>query len=174
MEATALQATTIYRKTARGVSEIETRALKLAPRPRSVLVMVDGRRNGADLRRQLGDRSDEMLEQLLREGFIEPVPASAGAASPPAAPAVAAAATAAAASSPPAQPPPSDLPAIRRAAVRQLLDQVGPHGEGLAMKIESARSWAELKPLLVIGQQMLANLRGDEAAEAWRKRLLPS
>ena len=34
---------TIYRKTAKGVREIETRATKLAPRFRSLLILVDGK-----------------------------------------------------------------------------------------------------------------------------------
>jgi WD40 repeat protein len=35
---------TIYRKTAKGQSEIETRVHRLAPRFRSLLILVDGRR----------------------------------------------------------------------------------------------------------------------------------
>ena len=40
---------TIFRKTEKGQREIETRALKLAPRFRSALILVDGRRSDAEL-----------------------------------------------------------------------------------------------------------------------------
>ncbi len=47
---------TIYRKTAKGHSEIETRAHRLAPRLRSALIMVDGRRSDDEVRKLIRSR----------------------------------------------------------------------------------------------------------------------
>ena len=53
----------IYRKTAKGLSEIETRANRLPPRLRSALIVVDGKRNLAELR-PLILQPDETLAAL--------------------------------------------------------------------------------------------------------------
>jgi hypothetical protein len=63
-----------FRKTAKGVEEIGTRQHKLAPRLRSVLVLVFSSRHTADLRdqaRAIG-APEGCLEQLVEGGFIEP------------------------------------------------------------------------------------------------------
>lgn len=64
--------TSIYDKTAKGREEIATRRYQLAPRLRTLLVMVDGRRPEDELLRNvagLGLTADAMQE-LLREQFI--------------------------------------------------------------------------------------------------------
>ena len=64
---------TIYRKTAKGQSEIETRALKLAPRFRSLLILVDGRRSDRELTTLLPQAGDEALAALAQAGLIEAI-----------------------------------------------------------------------------------------------------
>ncbi|MES2113696.1 MAG: hypothetical protein V4578_01020 [Pseudomonadota bacterium] len=64
--------TSIYDKTAKGREEIATRRYQLAPRLRTLLVLVDGRRPEDELLRNvagLGLTADAMQE-LLREQFI--------------------------------------------------------------------------------------------------------
>ncbi len=61
----------IYRKTAKGQAEIETRAHKLPPRLRMALIMVDGKRSDVELRPMLLQSPDETLATLLAQGFIE-------------------------------------------------------------------------------------------------------
>ncbi|HEU4846353.1 MAG TPA: hypothetical protein VFT05_18945 [Burkholderiaceae bacterium] len=64
--------TSIYDKTAKGREEIATRRYQLAPRLRTLLVMVDGRRPEDELLRNvagLGLTADAM-QDLLREQFI--------------------------------------------------------------------------------------------------------
>lgn len=148
----------IYRKTAKGLSEIETRANRLPPRLRSALIVVDGRRNLAELR-PLILQPDETLAALAEQGFIEAI---REAAPPP--PAAAPAAAAGAAGNP------NDFEQTRRAAVRALNDLLGPAAESLAIKIEKARNLAELTPLLTQAAQSVANMRGRGAAEAFAKR----
>ena len=58
---------TIYRKTAKGHTEIETRALRLSPRLRSALILVDGRRTDAELQRMILQQPDETLRGLVEQ-----------------------------------------------------------------------------------------------------------
>ena len=61
----------VYRKTEKGISEIETRANRLVPRLRSALIMIDGRRHGDELRKLILGQPDETLAVLLDQGYIE-------------------------------------------------------------------------------------------------------
>ncbi|MCE2908932.1 MAG: hypothetical protein O9343_18490 [Burkholderiaceae bacterium] len=145
----------IYRKTAKGLSEIETRANRLPPRLRSALIVVDGKRNLAELR-PLILQPAETLAALAEQGFIEAI---REAAPPAAAPAPAASDGNA-----------SDFEQTRRAAVRALNDLLGPAAESLAIKMERARNIGELTPLLTQGAQTVANMRGRSTAEAFARR----
>ncbi|MBL8307835.1 MAG: hypothetical protein JNM33_14150 [Rubrivivax sp.] len=150
----------IYRKTAKGLAEIETRAHRLPPRLRSALILVDGRRDVNDLRPMILQQPEETLAALAEQGFIEAVGESAPSpARPP---------------SPPAPPPPapagSDFDGTRKAAVRALTDLLGPAAETAAIKMEKARDFAELMPLLTQAAQSIAVMRGRAAAEAFARR----
>ena len=155
---------TIHRKSAKGVAEIETRAHRLAPRLRSLLILVDGRKSDDDLAR-LMPQADGGLAQLLADGFIEPAAVPVTPARPPERPAPSATATDA------AQRTAADLPALQRLAVRQLTELVGPLGEGLALRIEKARTFEELQPLLATAEQVITNTRGRQAAADFAARL---
>lgn len=147
----------IYRKTAKGLSEIETRAHRLPPRLRSALIVVDGKRNLAELR-PLILQTDETLAALAEQGFIEAV---REAAPPPPPPAPAPKAVAGNA---------NDFEQTRRVAVRTLNELLGPAAESMAIKMERARNPGELTPLLVQAAQAVATMRGRGAAEAFAKR----
>jgi hypothetical protein len=156
---------TIFRKTAKGAAEIETRAHRLAPRMRSLLILVDGRRDVDDLKSLIAQQAEETLKALADQGFIEAVgeTVKATAAAPPAAqpvPTVAARTTA-------------DFEALRRAAVRALNDTLGPSGESLALRMEKARTLEELQPLLSMAAKLIGSARGAAAAQAYAQRFLP-
>ena len=171
---------TIYRKTAKGHSEIETRSHRLSPRLRSALIMIDGRRSDDDVRKLIPQQADETLQLLGEQGFIEIIgitqdapphrPVSSGAAPRPAE----------AAPSPvaprPAQPapPPRDFEATRAQAVRLFTDMVGPMAEALAIKMERARSPEEFRPLVQTAQRIIGNARGGQAAADYGTRFLGS
>jgi hypothetical protein len=161
---------TIYRKTAKGLAEIETRAHRLTPRMRSALILVDGRRTDDDLRALIQLQANETLIGLESQGFIEVAgmavaPTAAAPAAAPARPAV-----------PPAPParaaPTQDLKTVCRDAVRELNNQVGPMAEALAMRMERARNFDELVPLLESAAQVIDNTRGTQASTAFRTRFL--
>jgi len=174
--------TTVYRKSAKGQHEIETRVNRLAPRLRTALILVDGRRSDADLRSLVQAEPDATLLALLEAGYIEvvstqlapPVAApqalvpagSQGLApvpSPSAAP-VAPLAVAAVAMSPAA------LAERRRLAVRHITDQIGPAAETAALRIEKARNADELRLALEHGQRVLLAARGSTVAAQFAAR----
>lgn len=157
----------VYRKTDKGVSEIETRANRLAPRLRTTLIMVDGHRTDDDVRELVQAESDAVLTALLEQGYIEVISFV---------PARAASNGAAAVVEPESPPAPSaaSLDDTRRRAVRALTDMVGPMGEDLAMRIEKARRWEDLEPLLRMAQEAVRNTRGQAAGVEFGERFLGS
>jgi hypothetical protein len=167
-----------YRKSAKGVAEIETRAHRLTPRLRSALILVDGRRNDVELKTLIPQQTEETLAALAEQGFIEIVATSAAAPAPPVRSAAPAPTAPAAASTPapaanqaaPAAAPALDFNTARRDAVRQLSDLIGPASESLAIRMERARTAEELRPLLVLAAQSVANMRGRQAAATYAAR----
>ena len=156
---------TIYRKTAKGHAEIETRALRLPPRLRGALIMVDGQRSVEDLAKLIPGDAVQTLEQLLADGFIELFAVLDNRPPPPAAAA-------------PRKPVPaaftSSLDNHKREVVRYLNDRLGLSAEALAIKIERAASTAELQPLLAQSAQALRNFGGAAAADPFVARFLGS
>ena len=51
-------------------------------------------------------------------------------------------------------------------------EQLGPLGDGLAMKMEKARTWEELHPLLVMAHRYIADNRGNATADAFKAAFL--
>ncbi len=154
--------TTIYRKTAKGQAEIETRAHRLPPRLRGALIMVDGHRSVDDLAKLVPGDADAALQQLLVDGFID---VFAVLADRPPAPAPAAEPSPAARSGP-------SIDSTKRDAVRYINEKLGPAGEGIAIKIERAKSMAELQPLLVQASQVLHSFGGVSASQAFIARFI--
>ena len=157
--------TIVYRKTAKGAAEIETRAHRLSPRVRSALILVDGKRADDELMRMIQTDAEGALAGLLADGFIE-VLATLAARPPERRPV------------PPLGMAPARegagvaFDALRRDAVRQLNDHLGPAAETLAIKIERSKSMPELRPLLMLGAQMLRDVRGAAVAEAFAARFI--
>lgn len=169
---------TIFRKTAKGVHEIETREFRLSPRVRNALILIDGRRDVVALQALIPQQVDATLEQLFEQGFIEVIGESAAAparaADPVRAPSVApVAAPVTPVPEPVAAPPALPFNQRQRAAVRDLNDTLGPMAESLAIRMERARADAELLPLLQAAVQLIGNARGRSAAEAYARRHAP-
>ncbi len=150
----------IYRKTAKGLAELETRVYRLAPRLRSVLIMIDGKRSDADLL-ALVPQSGEVLAALLQDDFIDEY-ARLGA---PAA---------AAAEAPERTIIRSQRPSfesMRRDLLLAFNDRAGPAGEALAIKLERARNETEFRALLPAAVQLVAALQGRAVADAFTARI---
>lgn len=66
-----MKASEIFRKTAKGQSEVETRANALSVKERRVLILVNGENNAAKLKQlSLCENIVEILDTLLSGGFI--------------------------------------------------------------------------------------------------------
>lgn len=145
----------VYRKTDKGRQEIATRASGLAPRLRSALILVDGKRDDATLARLLHPDGIGCLQALAAGGFVEAIDTPAAAAPIPAARAGTGA---------------SGFAEQRRAAVRALVDQIGPHADDLAMRMEKAPDPAALGELVELACRRVEMLRGKDAARAYGDR----
>jgi hypothetical protein len=156
----------VYRKTPKGLSEIETRANRLTPRLRTSLILVDGRRSDEQLRTMIQVNPDEVLSSLLTDGYIEVIAITP--APRPAAPATAGTATNGHTSG----SAPRNLEDVRRQAVRFLNDHLGPSAESVALKIEKSNSWDELKPNLEMAEHFLRAGRGAATARDFEVKFL--
>jgi hypothetical protein len=163
----------IYRKTAKGQEEMATRAYQLSSRERSILVLVDGKRTGAELidKSLHFGNSEAYLDSMLAAGFIE----------------VATVETPAAPTSIPPRPAPSHEPSVLPARPKPpiaaptvssntmvetanfarhfLLRILGPDGDELAARIESSRNLRDLTLALTRGRDALQALIGRRKAE---------
>lgn len=156
---------TIYRKTDKGQTEIETRLFRLLPRMRTALILVDGRRSDSELAKLIPGDPVSTLQSLLADGFIE-VQAVVEQRSAPRAPV--------------AQEPHGRGPGVhssafgqrRREAIRALNDLLGPDAEPLAIRMEKCHDWSHLLPVLQAAQQAVRNTRGAAAAADYCSRFV--
>ena len=123
---------TVFHKSAKGTEAIATRQHGLTPKQRTMLILIDGKRSFEDLAKlsQQGD-TEQLLAQLLDQGFIEPVAAAVAAAPAPLAPTTVRRAT--------------TLAEAQRFAVRRLTDIMGPNAEDLCLRIEAAHDVHDLQ-----------------------------
>lgn len=161
---------TIYRKTAKGQAEIETRGHRLPPRLRGALILVDGHRSETDLAKLIPLDPETTLATLLAEGFIDvfailaqrpplttvdvPLPGPDSGPVP---------------LSPAAAPP---IESIKRDTVRFLNDKLGPTAESLAIRIERSKTMTELMPLLAQATQTLRSFGGAAVSEEFVARFM--
>ena len=160
----------LFRKTRKGVAEVETRANRLAPRLRAALILVDGRRSDEDLRKLIVPDAASALATLAEHGYIEALGTRPVAAAAPPATTATAMATATTVAPRPSKPP--SLPELRALAVRRLLDLLGPMAEGMAVRIEKLDTWKELLPVLNVACAMVRDMRGTAAAVEFAERFV--
>jgi hypothetical protein len=137
-----MDAATILVKTAKGREEIETRKYKLEQRTRTVLITINGKLTVAQLKEQLGMADfDARLDSLLREEFAQPV-----------------------------LDPAARLQQARVEIARQISAALGPAGDGIALKVEGARTIDDLRAYLESRRATLDGALGkDKAAAFWAK-----
>jgi hypothetical protein len=169
--------TSIYDKTAKGREEIATRKYQLAPRLRTLLVLVDGHRPEEELLRNvagLGLTASAMAE-LLDGGFIVLSTSYASLAPVPEVPAEPEIASAA--------PAPTPAPQIPSAAhieqFRSLYDfynktiksTIGLRGFTLQLKVEKASSVEDLRELRVPYLEAVQKAKGNFTAASLAEQL---
>jgi hypothetical protein len=161
---------TVYRKTEKGQAEIATRQNQLAMKLRSALIMVDGKRTDEELLRMIPGDAHDLLQSLLDQAYIEVIAVTANRPAP--------VASRAADSVPPTEstltggPTGPEYTALRQQAARFVSEQLGPMGDDLAVRLEKAKHWGEMKPLLTMAQRVLQDNRGPTTAEAFRIRFV--
>ena len=145
---------TTYRKTTSGSEAIAARHPGLSQRHRSLLILVDGRRNTRELATLASGFGDveELLQPLLIQGFIEPVAERKPAAG------------AAAAATPAGAKTPVPFLQARSIAVRRLTDLLGPSAETLCIKLEATRSADEFRAALKRVEAILRETVGAQRA----------
>jgi hypothetical protein len=140
---------TTYRKTEKGRTEVATRAARLSPRLRGLLILVDGQRSAEALGALVTVGADALLAELADGGFIEPVAASRPSPGPAASPQV-------------------SLRERQQQAVRYLTERLGPTADSVAMRIEAARNPDDLRTALGLAETVLRQQHGTSAAAGFR------
>lgn len=170
-----MDGTLIYAKTPKGVAEVGARGAQLSMVARRVLIMMDGKRTVDDL--SVYVRAGEIgaiITQLESEGLAEK--AGAGAATTVAAPAIDESAPPQAPAVAPPAPEERDLAPItleevKRRAVRELNDRLGPEADVIAMRIEACRNIDEFRERVRDAERYVAAALGAAAAQDYLRAL---
>ena len=159
-----IQKNIVYHKSAKGAEAIATRQHGLSPKLRSMLIMIDGKRSLEELEHlsQMLGNTEELLGQLLDQGFIEPGGSVVTAPSP---------LTSAPAALAPAAGPAITLLEAQRFISRRLTDLLGPNAEELCLRIEGAKNVHDFQVAVTRAEGMLrqfvsAHVAAEFAAEA--------
>lgn len=177
--------TSIFDKTDKGREEIATRCYQLAPRMRSLLVLIDGKQEVELLLKKVAGLGldQQHLAELLEAGFIQNVTQPSAAAEPqqsgnsvdaPAAGEVSAAdGTEQAADGvdgvlPEGQ---TQFQAIYHFYNETIKSTIGLRGYGLQLKVERAESLADFRALRQAYLEAVLKAKGNEMARSLRNRL---
>ncbi|SFA82985.1 hypothetical protein SAMN04515620_10488 [Collimonas sp. OK607] len=178
----------IFDKTERGRTEIATRGQTVAPRLRTLLLLVDGKTGNDELLRKVAGLGlgQEHLDELLQAGLIQ---ASADTASTNTATASSPVVNNIAAAEAPASnniPPPAIAPmsaeqvlppgqtqfeAIYHFYNDTIKSMIGLRGYGLQLKVERAGSVQDFRELRQVYLEAVLKAKGEEIARSLRGRL---
>ena len=160
-----MSANGIYRKTEKGRTEIATRANKLGLRERTMLIMVDDKTSRSGLlAKNAHPTSEDILNNLLADGYIEIAPGTEAADATPAAvpPPVSEAAAAAVPAAPAVE---VSMQSASRYACRALVTLLGPGADDLTALIEKCKSVEELTARLEKCRDVVQGMAGRRKAE---------
>lgn len=156
----------VYAKTPKGVAEVAARSGGLSLAARRVLILIDGKRTVAELAplARPGEIAS-ILEGLESQGFVQPLNSAA----------------VRAAAAEPAGTESGDeladerlvatLEAVKRRAVRELSDRLGPDAEVMAVRIEQCRTPDELRQRLHEAERLVAGILGDAQGQDFLRAL---
>jgi hypothetical protein len=156
----------VFAKTAKGIAEVNARSGVVPLAVRRVLIMIDGRRTVADLAplAQPGEIGS-VVEHLEAQGLVHLAPAGAPTSLPGGAPQA------------DASEDVSDdrlvasFEAVKRRAVRELSDRLGPDAEVIAVRIEHCRGTEDLRQRLQEAERLVAGMLGDAQAQDFLRSL---
>jgi hypothetical protein len=166
----------IFDKTDKGREEIASRTHHLAPRLRTLLVLVDGKQSGEELLKKVGGigLTEESIAELLGAGFIrEAVAVKAEIASLSPSPSASPLPTAE--SAPPAETilpeGESQFVAIYHFYTETIKSVIGLRGYGLQLKVEKASSVEDFRALREPYLAAVHKAKGGEMERSLRIRL---
>jgi hypothetical protein len=164
----------VFDKTEKGREEIATRRHHLAPRLRTLLVLVDGKQGTEDLLQKVAGLglNQTNLQELLDGGFIESV-ASAAPLQPPVAPApeVARQDSFAEGAETVLLEGQTQFEAVYHFYTETIKSTIGLRGYGLQLKVEKASSIADFRELRHPYLEAVQKSKGKEIARSLRTRL---
>ncbi|MEO6921225.1 MAG: hypothetical protein ABI171_19755 [Collimonas sp.] len=177
----------IFDKTEHGRTEIATRGQTVAPRLRTLLLLVDGKTGSDELLRKVAGLglSQEHLDELLQAGLIQAssgdgdagdtaTPVVAGPSATPAVASAAAKSIARAAAIPVEQILPAgqtQFEAIYHFYNDTIKSMIGLRGYGLQLKVERASSVQDFRELRQAYLEAVLKAKGEEIARSLRGRL---
>jgi len=164
----------VFDKTEKGREEIATRKHHLAPRLRTLLVLIDGKQSKEELLKKVAGigLGEEGIEELMNNGFIETPVASqpaavAAATAQPEKPAIEA-----------AEPANAILPegenqfqAVYHFYTETIKSTIGLRGYGLQLKVEKAATIDDFRALRQPYLEAVLKTKGNEMARSLRSRL---
>lgn len=167
--------TTIFDKTEKGREEISTRKYHLAPRLRTLLVLVDGKQSKDDLLKKVTGigLNAESIDELLNNGFIQTVDVAVTVTAPIVETAtkealVQATNTSASNILPDGQ---NQFQAVYQFYTETIKSTIGLRGYALQLKVEKASSIEELRELRKPYLEAVLKAKGNEMARSLRDRL---
>ncbi|HTN67566.1 MAG TPA: hypothetical protein VL051_15430 [Burkholderiaceae bacterium] len=165
----------IFDKTDKGREEIATRCHRLAPRLRTLLVLIDGKHDIADLLKKVAGLGldEHSIAELLEAGFVqESAPSMAKAPpSPVAAEAVPAPVATATAENPVLPAGENQFEAIYHFYNETIKSTIGLRGYALQLKVERAESVEDFRALRRPYLEAVLKAKGNEMARSLRDRL---
>jgi len=162
-----ISAGAIYAKTPAGAEEVKNRKIKLAPKIRTMLILIDGTKPVLVLREEaeaLGVPAD-FIEQLEKLGLVKPVGAVGGGAAPAAVRAEAGAAAGAAMD-----------PVARFRAAQQFMNDTAVNALGIkafffTLKLEKCSTVDDLREMVEPYREAIAKGSGPAEAEVMARRV---
>ena len=167
----------IYDKTAKGREEITTRKYHLAPRLRTLLLLIDGKQTAEEVLKKVAGIgvTQEQVAELLNDGFIQAIAAQSPApAAQQAEPAIAQesapppAMTSAASILPEGQ---NQFQAIYQFYNETIKSTIGLRGYALQLKVERAASVEDFRELRRPYLEAVQKAKGNEMARSLGARL---
>jgi len=167
-----IPAGTIFIKSRAGSEEVRTRKMKLTPKLRTMLILIDGAKPALILKEEAASLGapEDFLEALEGQGLIERVGAAP-------APGAAGAQERRAVVRAPAEPDPARLdPVARFRAAQQFMNDTAVNALGLkafffTLKLEKCSTVDDLKPLAGAYREAIAKGSGEAEAEVLSRRL---
>lgn len=159
--------TSVFDKTDKGREEISTRKYQLAPRMRTLLVLVDGKQPKDELLKKVTGigLSEESIDELVNGGFIQEIASSAPVVAPPA---QELAKTETGSVLLEGQ---NQYQSIYQFYTETIKSTIGLRGYALQLKVEKASSIEELRELRKPYLEAVLKAKGNEMARSLRDRL---